>query len=299
MYSPNLFNLLGSYKKHQQLRYYLLFINRLTGLCCIRIGSKNVKKVQPITQPSCLTIPPLKSTSREEQILEFIEEQKQRQEAIIKRKASFVQEFRDQLVRVPLQHRVNMAPQRKQSFVISDTSNRSRLSSYGSRQIRQKRTVTNWARNRQIEMPRLDAQKPRTVISSVLLGRQPFCGSKTRAANSPRSSQFGFDDWIRLTPLAGSGEIRGNQVEKILKQIRKKSTFMTVKKKTYKAADKANRREKHEAAVVLSVSDSEDTSRQNSEAPIGNHSPFRYPNQYSALDMAPQRGEGGHSMYYN
>ena len=80
--------------------------------------------------------------------MEFIEGQERQQEKLKRRKSRFVSEFRSQLTRVPLQHRVKMTEQEKKSFVLSDTTNRSRLSVSGMERLRRKRTVSEWAQKK-------------------------------------------------------------------------------------------------------------------------------------------------------
>ena len=72
-------------------------------------------------------------------------------------------------MRVPLKQRMKMNHEAKQSFVLSDASNRSRLSVKGSKTLRKKRTVSEWALKRNLLFHKFDKKRPDANISSVLL----------------------------------------------------------------------------------------------------------------------------------
>ena len=120
-------------------------LDKLAGICCFRLRQKTLKRY---VSPSPTTHKSVIAQHRDDKLMQFVEAEKEKEKSKARRKSRFVSEFRNQLCRIPLAQRTKLEEGNKRSFVLGDTSCDSRLRRGKTGIQRRKRTVSEWARAR-------------------------------------------------------------------------------------------------------------------------------------------------------
>ena len=118
--------------------------------------------------------------------MEFISEQEAHKIDQFRRKSRFVSEFRSRLTRIPLKMR-SMSTEREGSFVMIASTKDAQYRKPNSSVIRKKRTVTEWARKKNIsdpikkfekanELPQVAGPQPGSVSDGPLKRQKTVIG---------------------------------------------------------------------------------------------------------------------------
>ena len=126
-------------------------LDKLACICCMRIPKRHSIPAEKVIYDRASASPPKQANTRskEDQMLQFISNFEKQQAAVSRRKSRFVSEFRSQLVRIPLQHRVNDS-KLNDSFVLKEQVCNPRLMGTNATPQRKKRKVSDWAKKKNL-----------------------------------------------------------------------------------------------------------------------------------------------------
>ena len=128
-------------------------LDKLAGVCCLRIPKYRAPSTNPrvanLREEPSAAVKNSAAKSGEDQMMQFFEHFEKQQAAVMRRKSRFVSEFRNQLVRVPLQHRTRDS-KKGDSFVLNESMRNPRLTGSNHSTLRKQRKVSDWAKVRNI-----------------------------------------------------------------------------------------------------------------------------------------------------
>ena len=116
-------------------------INTLSKMCCIGVRDPDAAKKNPMRESDKRRA---RGAAAADQLIEFLHNLKEQEEAASLRKSQFVEEFRGQLARIPLKHRVRSHD--KRCFILKSDIKLARGRQPGEVN-RPRRNVTEWARS--------------------------------------------------------------------------------------------------------------------------------------------------------